>query len=37
VAALVDTNVRGLEEILSEDFQHGRCYGTVRVTNPFLP
>ncbi|MGH9316923.1 MAG: PIN domain-containing protein [Thermoanaerobaculia bacterium] len=26
----------GLEEILSEDFQHGRLYGTVRVTNPFL-
>jgi predicted nucleic acid-binding protein len=25
----------GLEEILSEDFQHGRLYGTVRVTNPF--
>lgn len=26
----------GLEELLSEDFQHGRLYGTVRVTNPFL-
>ena len=26
----------GLEEILSEDFEHGRSYGTVRVTNPFL-
>lgn len=26
----------GLEELLSEDFQHGRHYGTVRVTNPFL-
>lgn len=25
----------GLEEILSEDFQHGRWYGTVRVTDPF--
>ena len=25
-----------LEEILSEDFQHGRRYGAVRVTNPFL-
>jgi predicted nucleic acid-binding protein len=25
----------GLEEILSEDFQHGRLYGTVRVSNPF--
>jgi predicted nucleic acid-binding protein len=27
----------GLEELLSEDFQHGRQYGTVRVTNPFEP
>ena len=26
----------GLAEILSEDFQHGRLYGTVRVLNPFL-
>lgn len=26
----------GLDEILSEDFQHGRSYGTVRVVNPFL-
>lgn len=26
----------GFQEILSEDFQHGRSYGTVRVTNPFL-
>ena len=26
----------GLPEILSEDFEHGRRYGTVRVTNPFL-
>jgi predicted nucleic acid-binding protein len=26
----------GLEELLSEDFQHGRLYGTVRVVNPFL-
>lgn len=25
----------GLGEILSEDFQHGRLYGRVRVTNPF--
>lgn len=25
----------GLDEILSEDFQDGRRYGTVRVTNPF--
>lgn len=27
----------GLEELLSEDFEHDRLYGTVRVTNPFLP
>jgi len=26
----------GLEELLSEDFQHDRLYGTVRVRNPFL-
>lgn len=26
----------GLPEILSEDFQHGRWYGSVRVTNPFF-
>jgi predicted nucleic acid-binding protein len=26
----------GLAEILSEDFQHERLYGTVRVRNPFL-
>ena len=25
----------GMEEILSEDFQDGRQYGTVRVRNPF--
>lgn len=25
----------GLEELLSEDFQHDRIYGTVRVVNPF--
>jgi predicted nucleic acid-binding protein len=25
----------GLEELLSEDFQHGRAYGSVRVVNPF--
>jgi predicted nucleic acid-binding protein len=25
----------GLPELLSEDFQHGRLYGTVQVTNPF--
>lgn len=27
----------GLPQILSEDFQHGRRYGTVRILNPFLP
>jgi predicted nucleic acid-binding protein len=26
----------GLSEILSEDFQHGRIYGTVRIRNPFV-
>jgi predicted nucleic acid-binding protein len=26
----------GLEELWSEDFQHGRRYGTVRVVNPFV-
>lgn len=26
----------GLTEILSEDFQHDRLYGTVRATNPFI-
>ena len=26
----------GLGEILSEDFQDGRLYGSVRVRNPFL-
>ena len=26
----------GLPEILSEDFEHGRHYGKVRVVNPFL-
>ncbi len=26
----------GIPEILSEDFQHGRRYGGVRVVNPFL-
>jgi predicted nucleic acid-binding protein len=25
----------GLEQIISEDFQHDRLYGTVRTTNPF--
>ena len=27
--------VYGLGELLSEDFQHRRMYGTVRVRNPF--
>jgi predicted nucleic acid-binding protein len=26
----------GLAEIYSEDFQHGRLYGTVEIVNPFL-
>ena len=26
----------GISEILSEDFQHGRHYGKVRVVDPFL-
>jgi predicted nucleic acid-binding protein len=26
----------GLSDLLSEDFQHGRLYGTVRVSDPFL-
>lgn len=26
----------GVSEILSEDFEHGRRYGTVRVRNPFV-
>jgi predicted nucleic acid-binding protein len=26
----------GLEEILTEDLQHDRLYGTVRVVNPFV-
>jgi predicted nucleic acid-binding protein len=25
----------GLEEIVSEDFEHGRLYGSVRLRNPF--
>lgn len=25
----------GMTELISEDFQHGRLYGTVRVLNPF--
>ena len=28
--------VNGLPEILSEDFAHGRHYGSVRASNPFL-
>jgi predicted nucleic acid-binding protein len=28
--------VNGVAEILSEDFEHGRHYGNVRVVNPFL-
>jgi predicted nucleic acid-binding protein len=26
----------GLQELLSEDFQDGRLYGSVRARNPFL-
>jgi predicted nucleic acid-binding protein len=26
----------GLDEIVSEDFEHGRLYGSVRIRNPFL-
>jgi predicted nucleic acid-binding protein len=26
----------GLDEILSEDFQHGRLYGSIRATDPFV-
>ena len=26
----------GLDEMISEDFQHGRLYGTVRARNPFV-
>jgi len=26
----------GLDEILSEDFEHGRLYGSVRARNPFM-
>jgi len=28
--------VNGLDEILSEDFEHGRRYGSVRVRDPFV-
>ncbi|HEV8719559.1 MAG TPA: PIN domain-containing protein [Candidatus Binatia bacterium] len=26
----------GLRELISEDFQHNRLYGTVKIVNPFL-
>jgi len=26
----------GIRKLLSEDFQHGRLYGRVQVTDPFL-
>jgi predicted nucleic acid-binding protein len=26
----------GLDEIVSEDFEHGRLYGSVKVHNPFI-
>jgi predicted nucleic acid-binding protein len=26
----------GLEEIITEDLQHDRLYGTVRIVNPFI-
>jgi hypothetical protein len=29
--------VFGLPELVSEDFEHERFYGNVRVINPFLP
>ena len=29
--------VYGISELISEDFQHDRVYGTVRALNPFLP
>jgi predicted nucleic acid-binding protein len=28
--------VHGFEEIVSEDFEHGRRYGNVRIVDPFL-
>ena len=28
--------VNGIDDLVSEDFQHGRMYGTVTVRNPFL-
>lgn len=48
MAALVDTNAwfdahmwayaatNGITELISEDLQHGRRYGTVRVIDPFV-
>lgn len=33
---LAYAQVNDVSEILSEDFQHGRHYGRVRVVNPFL-
>ena len=30
------TEVNGIAELMSEDFQHGRMYGTVTVRNPFM-
>lgn len=32
---LAYADVNGLAEIWSEDFQHGRIYGTVRIVDPF--
>ncbi|MEM8998469.1 MAG: PIN domain-containing protein [Acidobacteriota bacterium] len=32
---LAYADVNGLPEIWSEDFQHGRIYGTVRIEDPF--
>jgi predicted nucleic acid-binding protein len=32
---LAYAEVYGLTELISEDFQHGRRYGTVRAVNPF--
>jgi predicted nucleic acid-binding protein len=26
----------GLDELISEDFEHGRIYGSVRIRNPFV-
>jgi predicted nucleic acid-binding protein len=33
---LAYAEVYGLASLISEDFQHGRRYGTVTVVNPFL-